>query len=978
VVQSLPGLHASAVAANRRDAAALWTSLTVPAAGARARALRPDLAKVWLDGVRRPALDESVPQIGGDVAHRKGFTGTGVTVAVIDTGIDDTHPDLAGKVVARKNFISQLEDERDRSGHGTHVASTIAGTGKASGGRFAGVAPDAKLMDAKVCNGSGFCNDSAILAAMQWAAAEQHAKIVSMSLGGPDSPGADPLESAVDSLSARFGTLFVVAAGNNGRARSLNSPATADAALAVGAVTKQDALADFSSQGPRNDGAVKPEITAPGVDITAARSRDARLGTPGQPYLTLSGTSMATPHVAGSAALLAQRHPDWSGPMLKSALMASAKPNPAIGVFAQGAGRVDIGRGIDQAVTSAPVSLNFGFHMFPHNVNTPVTRPVTYHNSGTAPVTLKLAVHAHNADGTATAAGTFTVSPATLTVPAGGDATAQVTADPRVPGPDGLLGGQLTAAGGTQSVQTPFGMEKELESYNLTVNHLNSDGQPTSNFDTTVLNLAGLGFRESIFGASTQTFRLRKGTYSVDTEMASDPRGYIALMQPKLVLDRDRTVNLDARLAKPIQVTVPNPTVKAVLTEVGFALKVHVGAGVEYSRSQSSFFPGIAVFTAQLGGGAAANPDLTSIVHLEFADVPPDQVIRNSPTLYLLSWYLPGRFVTGYQRAVAPGELATLHRNFPASGPIEPWSITFPSNPAVTFGAGTARLHMFRLPFKRTELINNDGGNTSWRMVLQLMDHSTDNVQEVGRYLGVPTKYAPGHTTTEWWNRAAVGPQLPTRAGAGFAPTTRTGDTLALSLGLWNDRDGHHGSTDFSPASVPSHLILSRDGTDIVNSSFSDPPFHVDVPASAGTYRFEVSGSRGAPVELSTSVDAVWTFRSSHVDGTTPKVLPLSTIRFLPSLDLTGTAPAGRPFDLKLDVKRQFGAPAASIAKLTVEVSFDNGTTWVKVPVSSTTHGGTAHLTHPAQAGFVSLRASVTETDGSKAVLTILRAYRTA
>src|SRR6185369_1071830 len=138
-----------------------------------------------------------------------------------------------------------------------------------------------------------------------------------------------------------YGALFVVAAGNSGADHSVQTPSSADAALAVGAVDGADALAPFSSRGPRDgDYALKPDLTAPGVDITAARSKDAELGRPGEQYVTLSGTSMATPHVAGAAAILAQRRPDWDAATLKAALMGSARPNPATGVFGQGAGRV--------------------------------------------------------------------------------------------------------------------------------------------------------------------------------------------------------------------------------------------------------------------------------------------------------------------------------------------------------------------------------------------------------------------------------------------------------------------------------------------------------------------------------------------------------------------------------------------------------------------------------------------------------------
>src|SRR2546430_12347585 len=109
---------------------------------------------------------------------------------------------------------------------------------------------------------------------------------------------------------------------------------------------------------------------------------------------------MATPHVAGSAAILAQQHPDWSPAQLKAGLMAAAKPSPTMGVYAQGAGRVDIGRAVHQAVTSTPVSVSFGRQEWPHTDDKPVTKTVSYHNYGGTAVTLNLALHTSAPNGT--------------------------------------------------------------------------------------------------------------------------------------------------------------------------------------------------------------------------------------------------------------------------------------------------------------------------------------------------------------------------------------------------------------------------------------------------------------------------------------------------------------------------------------------------------------------------------------------------
>jgi subtilisin family serine protease len=209
------------------------------------------VTQAWLDRrFRATDLDPNLTQIGAPAAWSAGLTGEGVKVAVLDTGIDTTHLDLrGGKVVAAADFAGS-GSTTDRVGHGTHVASIVAGAGARSGGERRGVAFEASLVNGKVLDDFGFGSESGIIAGMEWAA-RQRARVVNMSLGGWPTDGSDPMSLAVDRLTARYRTLFVISAGNSGPGdQTVEHPGVSLSALTVGAVDVGDELADFSSRGP--------------------------------------------------------------------------------------------------------------------------------------------------------------------------------------------------------------------------------------------------------------------------------------------------------------------------------------------------------------------------------------------------------------------------------------------------------------------------------------------------------------------------------------------------------------------------------------------------------------------------------------------------------------------------------------------------------------------------------------------------------
>jgi subtilisin family serine protease len=233
--EQYPAIHGVAFHAAKQDLKTTLAGLVDPAGHGAA-----GLTKLWLDQKVKTTLQSEDQQIGAPAAWAAGLTGAGVKVAVLDTGIDAAHPDLQGRIAAAENFTDPAPDTdvHDAVGHGTFVASEIAGSGAASGGAQRGVADGAALYVGKVLDDTGSGTDSQIIAGMQWAV-DSGADVASMSLGSQDpSDCTDPMSQAAENLAATGRTLFVVAAGNIGRYESVSSPGCAPDVLTVGAVAK--------------------------------------------------------------------------------------------------------------------------------------------------------------------------------------------------------------------------------------------------------------------------------------------------------------------------------------------------------------------------------------------------------------------------------------------------------------------------------------------------------------------------------------------------------------------------------------------------------------------------------------------------------------------------------------------------------------------------------------------------------------------
>ncbi|KOV79693.1 S8 family serine peptidase [Nocardia sp. NRRL S-836] len=1008
------GLRA-ATAVSKEDAAVRWGQ----------RAAARDAGKLWLDGKSKLALDQSVPMVGAPGAWQAGFDGTGVTVAVLDSGYDQQHPELKDAVAVAKDFTpSGIQDD---VGHGTHVAATVAGRSA----KYSGVARGAKLAIGRVC-ATEYCQDSAIIAGMEWAAREVRAKVVNLSLGGAATDGTDPLSQKVNELTAETGALFVVAAGNNGDRRKVSAPAAADAALAVANLTKSGVVNETSSRGPRQDDfAVKPDIAAPGTDIVAARAAGTLPGnTVDGLHARLTGTSMASPHVAGAAAILAQRNPTWTAAELKAHLMATVKPvddTPAN----VGTGLLDVDRAVKQPVRADTGSLSFGLVAFPHTGT--LTRTITYHNAGDEPVSLALH-HDLGAD--------FTV-PASVVVPARGSAPVEVVLDPRKG--LGTFFGHIRATGTGVALTTAVGAYVQEERHTLLVRVTGRDGKP----DNDPVVLVNMTTQESSLlfpdADGRGSARLPVADYAVLARISQHTTNY-AWYTPvsatevagRVSLASDVALDIDARQGREVTVGLPG---RNVVWNRDTELKVPVRAGRTtsvtgridgrtplYSLPVGAPLPELTYSSALQGGqprvsvaegfplnyfedsGPLPAGEHTYDVAERGADVRgklalvrqagevPLDVARAMQTegAVAVLWAGPVPFGSGeptaipviavpeHHVAVTPARLAL---RVVASSPVA-YNLFKQDKGALPAGTWQVRHSELAEVKARYHSAGADGFVTA-RNYPSVNGVVPFNFGTLDERVAAPverTEYYSAGNGIGWFQEgfgagtswAALEPVVyaPGRRyershqKAVHSPRFGRPSVVSWSQGGGVDRAGDTITMRMSPfggTGWVENWKLSGYGTvdllrDGVAVGWADiRQGQFTAPERTGTYELVLDAVRHN-AELSTRVRTNWKF-SAATDGR----LPLLEVDYALPVDLRNSWQAGVPMPARFTAARQAGAGQAAIRELKAYASFDDGTTWA--PVKSLVPAGPA-------GGFVSLRVVAADTEGNSVDQTVLRAYR--
>ncbi|MFC5268400.1 S8 family serine peptidase [Kribbella qitaiheensis] len=1068
--RALSSIQGAALTTN--DTADFWRSLT---AGSTARStgaatFTGGIAKVWLDGKFKADLADSTAQIGAPEVWRGGNTGEGVDVAVLDTGVDLEHPDLDDRVTASTSFVPGV-DVTDRQGHGTHVASTIAGTGDASGGVERGVAPGARLHIGKVLDNEGSGQESWIIAGMEWAARDQHAKVVSMSLGGGPTDGTDPISQSLNELSAETGALFTVAAGNYGPGYyTATAPGIAESALTVGAVDGADKLADFSSWGPRvGDGGLKPDITAPGVDILAARSQYAAEGTGS--YQLMSGTSMATPHVAGAVALLAAQHPDWTGQQLKNAIVSTAKPTPQYIPYQGGNGRLDIAATSKSSVF-ATSSAYSGFYGWPVAAGKSVDRVVTYTNTGDAPVVLDLSTQVNDAP-----AGLFTLSTPKVTVPAHGTADVTLTAKVEVAPVDKQLSGRLIATGANGlQLSTMIGIGREGERYQLTLNAKDRSGRPLAG-DAILIGRGSYG-QFTVEEGGTE-LRLPPGDYTTwltaDVEGANGPssRGLAVLTLLDIHLDKDRTVTYDARKARQLKVVTPQATSLGevrVNTYRDFGRDFSVGSSrwPDPSYDSAWVLPTAKVTDGTFTAGARwrmEQPALTlAASSLSFPDLRVRQAATPLPKgKQQLDAVFAGDGGPAASKTVDErGKAVVVRRNDSVSlqdqataaaaagakllvvvndgiGKLSPWgdsiwapnpppitvatvthdegeqlisqlqhgkrTLTVDSNPAMAYqydvshfsdhvpvdpsyrpgSRDLARLDLSYRNFRQGQVTENryDVWNVDWESSMNTWGTAAQGERTEWVTAGVPyqghaeivrelqqadagwTAYRAGSRTAVDW----FGPIQRPRLSKGLSPV-RLEDGLAIVAPGWGSGGDHYG-TAFGNFDLTQKVSLFQ-GSTLVSEADRDQLNVSGLKPERLPYRLVVDNTRGTfPNPYSTATRTEWGFNS----GAVAEAAPVSLIQLDYSVDTDAAGRAGRRDDLTISPMWSVDSSTNGLRQPSVDVSYDDGKTWLRASLKQTPDGWTARLDAPRSASFVTLRTHAEDGSGASINQQITRAF---
>ncbi|MFJ4669630.1 serine protease [Kitasatospora purpeofusca] len=517
------------------------------------------------------------------------------------------------------------------------------------------------------------------------------------------------------------------------------------------------------------------------------------------------------------------------------------------------------------------------------------------------------------------------------------------------------VGGAAPVAG---SVSGSAAFAAEPETYTLTIRHLGRDGRVPRHYRTSVTGVSGpgAGRSEQPHDASgTASVRLPGGRYLLESSLWTDRvvDGTDWIVQPRLDLDRDTTVTVDARTTLPVDVTPPDGPA-AFLNSGMFIEVTHGGA----TRMTSIVKATPTLRTAHLGPEAEAG----SVKQWY------DSYWTTRTGGYALGRTFSGtRVLTGLTHHCTAGELAALELRAvarPDAGAAGSGTGTgtrtagIDLSPTLGPAAGPSVGASWTMPVPGTATLFVTPRRGAWDLVYTA---PAAPGTRPNRYFVDGVAVRAGATATHTFDSPVVGPALTGRSGV-----ERDGDTLTADLPLLADGDGH---VPTAPSFDTAWAGLYRDGALLHARSGGLDRATFTVPPGPSSYRLAATVARRGATGATTRVSASWTFRSATTAGPAP--VPVSVVRFAPGLGPEGTAPAGSP--LRVPVTVQGAAAEGRLRSLTVSMSADGGRSWTVLPV----HEGAVTVPNPAAGTAVSLRAELTDTDGNTLDQTLVDAYRT-
>lgn len=928
----------------------------------------PYVLKIWLDRKVHVSLDESVPLINADDVWAEGYKGEGLKIAILDTGIDKTHPSLDDlddnpsttdpKVIYEVSEVPD-EDPTDYYGHGTHCAGIAAGTGGGTG--YVGVAPQAYLMNVKVLDMYGWGYDSWIISGIE-DAVDNGADVISMSLGGCATSDDDPLAQAVNEA-VDNGVVVAVAAGNSGwddTPFTIDSPGVAAKAITVGASDRSDDLAYFSSRGPTPEYNVKPDVLAPGVDITSS--------VPGGGWDSWSGTSMATPHVAGAAALLKQALESKLNdlgigydPEYMKDLIVSTAVDLGMDIYHQGSGRIDVYAAYNSKLLIHCSVLSFGVVELGSGVQ---TKTFTVYNIDSVDVTVD-EVSLSFVDAATGTDYSSAVSiewydeynnPITLpyTVSSGHYVYATLSIDTDSL-PTTIFSGKLVLTDGFADYRVIFGISK-LNS--VIVHKIDRDGNDAS--DHMVLTVKANPSSESdlkynSLGGWTDSsgeveFHLSEGTYYfVSVNEYDDGSVYLTSFKASIV--GNTIIDLDDGDAQPVTLTPNRDDVVIASREVSLTLDLTDSIGGYYSIiSTLSFYPPQTHYLT--------DTDLYVKTYYQYYPerdmIPSEPRVIDTDTFYSVAFAEKG-INTPKNYVVSESDLTYSNVSYhtamvgrEAAGYAE-WA-----HPYDWWGEAWAWGFEMTVPTRRIEARRFADA-----------EYSTD----VWRYSDMDDT---GNPSWEYWS--GYWGSMPTVEHVMAYP-------LRTSIGGWweSDESRVHLSVDqydslyryaYGDCDIGGGTInyIKRDGETLVLGDSFCTWYSFSIDEDGNPHQYEISTTWSSGHALSTEVDTLATL---NFDPSNPDLeVPYINISFSPEPDLESTIPPG-------DVKVTLNALdwGSGVATVDLSYSLDDGATWNHVtlshPSSDTWIGDLGNV---ASGKYISLRIIASDNLGNSISQDIIRA----